>query len=189
MKRTLGVIFVVIIILGMTSCRLGFANLTDDEARTILTELIPIAEEMNEAFLGKGLESMEYTESEFARTAKYVEVSPQSKYQTVAELSTAAESVFSSEYCKILFESGFVGTDEFTPRYSESADGKLQINVNDKGYELRTKLYPENAVVKHKYEGKTAVSVPAEFDGKPYDNVIIYLVNENGKWLIDSPTY
>lgn len=186
MKRTL--IVIVMMITVLTSCRMGAADITDEEARQILGDLIPIAEELNEIFLGSGLEPSEYT-VEFTTAAKYVEVSPDAKYQTMAALKAAARAVFSEEYCEILFESAFDGSDDFTARYSESANGILQIDVNNYGYDLRTKLYPEQAAAKNKYDGKTAVSIPAEFDGVPCEDIIVYLVKENGNWLIDSPTY
>lgn len=188
MKRFTAVLIILAAVL-LTSCRIGSADITDADARQILSELIPKAAELNEIFLGKGLEPSEYLDTGISTTHRYIEVSANSPYQTVGELASAAESVFSSEYCSILFESAFYGTEDFQPRYSESESGVLQINVNDEGYKLRTVLYPETAVVKNKFDGRTAVSVQAEFDGKPYDDVIVYLVNENGRWLIDSPTY
>ena len=185
---TLGIIIIAIILL-LPSCRLGLAAISDEEARQILGELIPKAEELNEVFLGVGLEPSDHEVGGMSSAAVYVVVSPDAKYQTVGELASAAESVFSVEYCTILFESAFYGSEDFTPRYTDSDDGKLQINVNDKGYTLRTKLFPERAAVKNEYDGKTAVSVPAEFDGKPCEDIIVYIVEENGRWLIDSPTY
>ena len=186
MKR---IVIIIAALLILTSCRVGRADLTNAEAQEILTRLLPYAEELNEAFLGHGLEPSEPREERLSSAAKYVKVSPMGKYQTVGDLAGAAETIFSEEYCKILFESAFVGSEDFTPRYTEDENGILQVNVNDEGYNLRTKLFPETAVVKNKYDGKTAVSVSAEFDGEPCDPIIIYLVNENGTWLIDSPTY
>ena|GEM_PF-2430975 len=185
---TLGIIIISVLLL-FTSCRLGAADISNDEARQILGELIPKAEELNEAFLGKGLEPSEHETGGLSSAAVYVTVSPDSPYQTVGELAAAAESVFSLEYCTILFETAFYGSEDFTARYSDSENGELQVNVNDKGYVLRTKLFPEKAVVKNKFDGKTAISVPAEFDGKPCEDIVVYIVEENGKWLIDSPTY
>lgn len=187
MKRFAAVLIILAMVL--MSCRIGSADITDADARQILSELIPKAAELNEIFLGKGLEPSEYLDTGIAVAQRYIEVSADCPYQTVGELASAAESVFSSEYCAILFESAFYGTDDFNPRYSESESGVLQINVNDEGHKLRTVLYPETASVKNKFDGRTAVSIQAEFDGKPYDDVIVYLVNENGSWLIDSPTY
>ena len=188
MKNRVGILIFAMILL-LTSCRLGFSDISDAEARQILSELIPKAEELNEIFLGRGLEPSKHKISGLSSAAIYVEVSPEAEYQTVGELMIAAEAVFSYEYCKILFESAFYGSEDFSPRYTDSEDGKLQINVNDKGYILRTVLFPEKAVVKNEYDGKTAVSVPAEFDGKPFEDIIVYIIEENGKWLIDSPTY
>ena len=182
-------LIIIAALLLLTSCRVGRADITNAEAQEVLTRLLPYAEELNEAFLGRGLEPSVPRGERLSSAAKYVTVSPNEKYQTVGDLAGAAETVFSKEYCTILFESAFVGSDDFIPRYSEDENGVLQVNVNDDGYNLRTKLFPGGAVVKNKYDGKTAVSVPAEFDGKPCDPIIIYLVNENGTWLIDSPTY
>ena len=189
MKHILKFGLIIAAVLIFASCRLGSADITHAEAAEILTRLLPYAEELNEAFLGRGLEPSEPQDERLSSAAKYVKVSGNCKYQTVGELASAAETIFSEEYCTILFEAAFYGSDNFTARYSEAEDGTLQVNVNDQGYNLRTKLFPDGAVVKNKYDGKTAVSVPAEFDGTPCEPIIIYLVYENGSWLIDSPTY
>lgn len=180
-------LLLIILLFSAASCA-SFSELTDEDARAILSDLIPKSEELNEIYWGKGLPASEDSEG-FDTMQYYVEVSPDSKYQTIAQLVTATEAVFSEEFCKLIFELGFYGSDDISPRYGESENGVLQVNVSDKGYTLQTKLFPENAVIVRGFGDEVIVKVPATFGGEPYEDIELHLVKENGVWLLNSPTY
>ena len=181
------VILIILITGSFISC--GNGGVSAEEAREILSELVYKAEELNEIYWGKGIEPGETVEVLSKSTPKYVKVSPQSKYRDINSLKIATESVFTEEFCRIIFEMAFFGSEEIIARYNESDDGVLMVNVNDEGYALQTKLFPEKAEIKSQYGGRLTLMVPAEFGGKPYEDIKIVLIKENGVWLIDSPTY
>ncbi|MGI6742885.1 MAG: hypothetical protein ACOX4O_04385 [Eubacteriales bacterium] len=188
MKKYIKLLAVVLIaLLFVVSCG---QEVSDDEARQILSEIIPKAEVFNEAFWGKGLPAVDSAVLDPNKkvSRQYYDVSPDCPYQTIAELKAAAAEVYSAEYMKIIAETAFDGTDEFFPRYME-ADGQLRVDIAFQGYNLRTKLRPNEAKVRRASFGLLEVAVPCDFDGQPSEDYIIILVNENGVWKLDSPTY
>ena len=164
----------ILIFLLAAAALLAFAScggtVSDAEAREILGELIPKAEYFNEAFWGKGLPA---------------EPGP---YQTMADLKAAASEVYSREYMEVITETILEGTDEFFPRYDE-VDGVLRVDIAYEGYNLRSKLYPEQAKVVRSGMNLLEVDIPSDFDGEPAEDYRVTLVRESGRWLLDSPTY
>ena len=185
--RKIILIFISAAMLFLASCGGG---VSDAEARGILSELIPKAEYFNDVFWGAGLPAEEGAVFDETKTAvrQYYNVSDDCPYQTIAELRAAAAEVYSREYMAIISETAFEGTDEFFPRYDE-VDGVLRVDIANKGYNLRTKLYPERANVIRSGLNLLEVSIPCDFDGQPSEDYTVLLVREGGKWLLDSPTY
>lgn len=185
LKKILLILCGALLLLSLTSC----GALDDDEAREVLSDLLPKAAELNEIIWGAGLPPAETPEASAAGTAKYAKVSADCGYSTLAELRAAAEAVFSAEFMEIINTTAFDGTEETFPRYNETTDGVLQVNTSEKGFTLRSTLYPDRARVLYGIGDLLKVAVPCDFDGKPADDYEIILVRENGLWKIDSPTY
>ncbi len=184
----------ILIFLLAAAALLAFAScggtVSDAEAREILGELIPKAEYFNEAFWGKGLPAEPgavYDDSKKA-VRQYYDVSPDCPYQTMADLKAAASEVYSREYMEVITETILEGTDEFFPRYDE-VDGVLRVDIAYEGYNLRSKLYPEQAKVVRSGMNLLEVDIPSDFDGEPAEDYRVTLVRESGRWLLDSPTY
>ena len=95
------------IILAATSlfaCSPGAIEVTDEEIREVLRELIPMADELNEIYYGEGLPTREAAEG-----AVYLELAPEAKYKTPDELKKATYAVFSDDLASQMFTIGVQG--------------------------------------------------------------------------------
>ena len=194
--RSISIITAAVLILLSVSCS---APITDDEAREILGDLVPKSQELNAIFWSDALplEDKEAAPVKSVTAAQYYEVSSESKYQTVEQLKQAAEEVFSSDYLSdlypILFD-GFSETDaegsEYNtqPRYTNSKNGILARDISSFTLEFTTKIDTTNAHVVKSGSDIVRVEVDAEINGEE-TTMDITLRYQNGKWLIDSPTY
>ena len=166
-------------------------KMSDEEARSILSELVPLSLEMNEIFFGDGLpledENAEPMES--VTGGQYMRVSPTAKYQSIAEIKTAAESVYTAEYLQnSVYPMAFDGVDDARPRYAER-DGVLCRNLNSVSFPLTDRLEFDRATVSDTGYEVIELSVPyTDADGAE-KTAKITLRQQNGKWLLDSPTY
>ncbi|MFA6948065.1 MAG: hypothetical protein WCQ72_03715 [Eubacteriales bacterium] len=188
MKKLISVALTALLVFSLACCS---PSVTDEQARSILAGLIPKAEYLNDVFWGEGLAAKggaSYNASS-SISSQYYEVSADCPYQTLVQLYSAAAEVYSDDYLKIISETAFDGSDDIQPRYSENDAGVLTVNVSNKGFELSTTLHPEKATVKRCSFGVLEVAVPCEFRGEPDEDYIITLVDEDGVWKLDSPTY
>ena len=188
-RRALTVLLCMGILLGaLSGCSV---KMSDEEARSILSELVPLSLEMNEIFFGDGLpledENAEPMES--VTGGQYMRVSPTAKYQSIAEIKTAAESVYTAEYLQnSVYPMAFDGVDDARPRYAER-DGVLCRNLNSVSFPLTDRLEFDRATVSDTGYEVIELSVPyTDADGAE-KTARITLRQQNGKWLLDSPTY
>ena len=188
-RRALTVLVCMGILLGaLSGCSV---KMSDEEARSILSELVPLSLEMNEIFFGDGLpledENAEPMES--VTGGQYMRVSPTAKYQSIAEIKTAAESVYTAEYLQnSVYPMAFDGVDDARPRYAER-DGVLCRNLNSVSFPLTDRLEFDRATVSDTGYEVIELSVPyTDADGAE-KTAKITLRQQNGKWLLDSPTY
>lgn len=188
-RRALTVLVCMGILLGaLSGCSV---KMSDEEARSILSELVPLSLEMNEIFFGDGLpledENAEPMES--VTGGQYMRVSPTAKYQSIAEIKTAAESVYTTEYLQnSVYPMAFDGVDDARPRYAER-DGVLCRNLNSVSFPLTDRLEFDRATVSDTGYEVIELSVPyTDADGAE-KTAKITLRQQNGKWLLDSPTY
>ena len=188
-RRALTVLLCMGILLGtLSGCSV---KMSDEEARSILSELVPLSLEMNEIFFGDGLpledENAEPMES--VTGGQYMRVSPTAKYQSIAEIKTAAESVYTAEYLQnSVYPMAFDGVDDARPRYAER-DGVLCRNLNSVSFSLTDRLEFDRATVSDTGYEVIEISVPyTDADGAE-KTAKVTLRQQNGKWLLDSPTY
>lgn len=188
-RRALTVLLCMGILLGaLSGCSV---KMSDEEARSILSELVPLSLEMNGIFFGDGLpledENAEPMES--VTGGQYMRVSPTAKYQSIAEIKTAAESIYTAEYLQnSVYPMAFDGVDDARPRYAER-DGVLCRNLNSVSFPLTDRLEFDRATVSDTGYEVIELSVPyTDADGAE-KTAKITLRQQNGKWLLDSPTY
>ena len=188
----------------LSSCA---SKMTDEEARAILTELVPKSQKLNVIFWGEGLPITEDAAPavESVSGAQYREVSERSEFQSIAEIKAYAETVFSSDYLTTVYASAFGEYDaediempketlaennyavSFDARYTEK-DGVLFADMTYKSYELGTEIFPETAVVKKSGVGVVVCLVDCTVGGEK-TTMNVTLCQQGEKWLLDSPTY
>ena len=180
-----------VVLLASFSCA---EKMSDEEARTILAELVPLSQELNETFWGDflPLANPDATPLESVSGGQYYPVADDAKYRTVADLKTAAEAVFTADYLAGVYSMAFEGTgsneNRIYPRFSEDENGVLAINITHKIFDFKTEVKPETARVTERGSGYIRCTVDTLYDGEPRE-MRITLRNQNGTWLLDSPTY
>lgn len=155
--------------------------MTEDEAKDILSELLPLSYEFNEIFWGKGLDTLSAENNEI-----YAKVDEKYGYTSADDILTAASEVFSSEYLEIIKSAVFDGNEEegINPRYMDIG-GVLKADTSNKGFDIKGNI--ETDSVKIKRQNSKVVTLTADYaDG---GSTVIQLVNENGVWKLNSATY
>jgi len=180
-------LFTAILILAtsLTSCI--SVEMSDDEAKAILAELLPKTEAVNAAVWGKGLPADENSKV----TGLYIPVSDDSPFLTAAELRSAAAEVYSKDICGWIYELAFEGGEDLSSRYTE-VDGRLRVNTDFPGFEIATVYHVDTARVVEKAPFGVNVEVDVSFENRDpseTQTVTLELVLENDKWYLNSPAY
>lgn len=200
------------IIMSISSCA---SNMTDDEARKILEELVPLSQNLNDIFWGEGLPVEDSEDTvDSVKADQYRPVTDAAEYKSVEEIKDAAEKVFSSDYLvnsvyptvfgeynkddmtkdDIQKDDGYVydasdlGLNTIYPRYKQERDGILYRNVSREPYELNTEIRTDTAVVKKRANNLIICEVECVCSGVT-SKMDITLRYQDGVWLLDGPTY
>ena len=205
MKKTKIIIIVIatVLVIGLVAggIYLGTKNknkLTDEEAKEILSVLIPKSQEINEIIWGKGLPVEAGSEPAFdsVSAAQYRTVDGSCGYKNTDDLKTAIGEVYSERYIETginytAFEgSKKEGTEEYDiyPRYKDNNDGRLCIDITNDGFCLNTEISAENAKVTKADFDRVDVDVEATAEGVKIP-LTLTLVKEQNGWRLDTPTY
>lgn len=191
--RSAGVLLILLVCTVFSAASLCgcAAKMTDAEAREILSGLVPLSQELNEIFFGDGLpledENAEPMES--VSGGQYLRVAKDAKYQSVDEIKAAAESVYTAEYLQnSVYPMAFDGVDDARPRYA-MRDGVLCRNLSSVSFTVENRLRFDEATVSDTGYDVAELSVPYEDADGNRSNIKITLRRQNGKWLLDTPTY
>jgi len=204
------VLILVGVLLGCVGCAGRAPNLEQIYDRVVA--LIEDSYELNEIFYGKGLpycdrnlpiyESMYRDYTKLGYTKDYHIVSTQARYHTVEEIKQAAAKVYSSALLESsVYPSMFDGLVQSTPgstskylpaRYIQD-NTDLYILIEDEGEKHPIPLiydYASMEIIRPSNASRVSISINAWEEGKP-DRVIemkLFLVMENGVWLLDKLT-
>ncbi|NLK39419.1 MAG: hypothetical protein GX303_04115 [Clostridiales bacterium] len=188
MKRYLFLLMIAIILLSVFGCSSNAP--TDEEIAVLVEERVKASQELNEIYFGDGLP----VDILRASVGHYQYVSKKSPYQSIDQIKKATQEVFSSEYSNLLFSNAFSGTNEqgvgiVYARYTEK-DNELMMYSQFEAILTGTRTYHFDTIKVLKKNGKRIiVEVDTEDDSGTELVVRLKLVNENGKWLLDTPTY
>lgn len=172
--------------------------ITDEKAQTILADLLPKADEINDIVWGAGL-PIEPGQSEALNTitaAQYRKVAEDCPYQSTEDLKKAIAEVYSDDFiAKTINYTAFEGADDaledteaqMYPRYLDD-DGILWVDITNKGFELTTEIDASSAKVVHEKRKKHTVEVKATVAGEETTLSLTLVEQENG-WRLDTPTY
>ncbi len=177
-------------------------KISKEEATQILSDLVPKSLEINEIIWGEGFSPAEDANGvlEGVTAAQYRKVSPDSKYQTKAELEAAIYAVYSKSYVDTSVRyAAFEGTEGVTeelgrtyPRYAEGDNGELLCDINpdtNTPWVLPEVNYSfDSATVTKVHFSKVTVELTVERNGVKNTEAIVLVKQDNG-WRLDSPTY
>ena len=158
--------------------------MTEESAKEILEELLPASYEFNDVFWGKGLDTVLSSSSDAYQPVE------SDVYKSTKDLLDAASEVFSSEYIESIRSSVFASNEEggIRARYID-VSGVLKTDVTNKGFDnfgsVNGKI--DISSVKILKQNSHAALLSLRYtDGGETE---LTLVLENGKWLLNSPTY
>ena len=165
--------------------------------------LIEESRELNTIFFGAGVPVYEqgsliserreiyfgYTKSNFDI------VMENSKYDSVELIKEKAESVYSTNYLKAIYETAFDGVlydgGSFLRFYSEGDTFYQNAEINI--YELEDRIYDYSTmkIVKPSNKERVNVQIESYVASNPdaRRTITIAFQNENGEWYLDGPTY
>lgn len=164
----------------------------DEEILARLQEILPLSQQLNEIFVGRGLPPTDKAvKSEYDIGPEYFEVAEDAPYRDMASLKAAAESVYSKDYLKSVYIMAFEGYEQekITPRYKE-VNGVLFVDINYKVLDLRTEIDLSSAEVIKSTASKVTIKVNYTLrDTDDSGTMTIVMVNQDGVWLLDGPTF
>ncbi len=197
MKKAALWLCAVLLAFGLFGCAEKPLSITEEEALTVLTDLVPRSYEFNVIFFGEGLPIAE-PPAERPATVQYLPVREDCGYRSVAEIQAAAERIYSVRYLSGVYVSAFLGVT------SEDSDGGLDTSVSPRYKEIQGVLSANAAVIPLAIRGRLEVisatvgkatpqyvttnAVCRTESGETVEMTIL-LTLEDGVWLLDSPTY
>ncbi len=172
-------------------------KISEEEALSVLKDLVPKSYEINVIFFGEGLLAVDEAYEEEHSSTSYFEVAEGYNYDSIEDIKKESEKIYSLHYLEDVYVSAFEGdysetsdgkTDlTVSPRYKDIG-GKLMVDVSVKGKDIRNKL----EVISSKIEKRTSKYVKLSTVCKENGNTIeadMFLTLENGNWRLAGPTY
>ena len=196
MKKITLLILSVILAFSLFSCSGGPS---DEVLLARFSELIPASLEINDIFFGEGLPT--YSREEYKEAYEMTEgsdpdydfVTMEAKYQSIAEIKEAAEAVYTSGYLSsiytLIFE-GFYdeGIGHIAALYVEDSNGFAKHNKTEPQITEARVYDTSSAKVLMKNDKYATIEVNTTLAGKA-ETVRIRMMNQDGTWLLDDPTY
>ena len=198
MKKLISLTLIICFMLSLASCS---GPISDSEAVEILIPLLEREAELNGYIYGSSFgTSQDPGDDVNANYAKYYEVSEIDKYRSVDALKKEISAVYTEETSDIIAIYAFNGyTDDVdggasvTPRFSETKEGVLQIDVAKEPYEMRGVIHPSTAKVKR--STKRMMKVVVEYSRFSEDGTEKIVKKEltlklvDGSWRLNTQTF
>lgn len=200
------------VILSLVACNSSAPDI--EEIRDRVEYLIEGAFEINEIFFGEGLPIFEGGDEIYGEVEGYDYISDDAKYRTVNQIKEAAEKIYSSDYLETVYETAFQGYADptvgiITARFIEENGELLQSSDTETLYNGVCKYdYSTMKIVRPSNSKVVNIDITAWIEGgklpdasddlnDEYSAMIsgqkytarLTLVNQNGKWYLDTPTY
>ena len=207
MKRIIAIILLAVALTAaLSACRVRI----DDEAAFFaeVASLIDASREVNELFFGEGLpfddpdglsaaEIIEAEDNPVIRRTTYRPVSEDAKYHTETEIMACARAVYSENYCKDLYSTGFEGvTSEggsgaVYARYIYTDANGLTINMDSvANAKTFTRTFDTSTLaIDRRGSDYVIVSLEAYDGGVSAGRVQLRVNKEDAGWRLDWPTY
>ena len=189
------VLAVILLLTSLFACSPAVIEVTDEEIRGVLRELLPMAEELNEIYYGEGLPTREGVEG-----AVYLELSPDAKYKTPEQLKAATFAVFSDDLASQMYTVGVQGIydDEgeklgidrgLDSRYTNMLGVFcMRASKKDPIYDIGRNYDIDNATVTHRGSKYIEVTIMSEKDGEQLEITLTLLPAETQTLLSSQET-
>lgn len=183
-KRISFILSLLLIFCTFNSC----AGINKEELLDELPSLIEKGRELLDIVYGEGLETDESGSASYR--AGYAAVSESAPYTSIDELKNALSEVFSEAYTAVLCNTALNGVSydggSISPRYIESEDGALYADGNfEMHIEKREPKYDSIKITKsNRYMAEIEITMVYADGREEIDTVLV--VNEDGKWKLDS---
>ncbi|TBL67986.1 stalk domain-containing protein [Paenibacillus thalictri] len=168
-------------------------NLTDNEVKDILSQLIPKAADVYGMFNGSGWFKVDETktipgENEYCLVideAWKTDIDT-SSVRSIADLKNVVEGVFTKDIAQKLFLAHYLEVkDAGLPLYKDY-EGRLYVNTNNGGHGWARKFQIETAKIKSQKNQVVEITFDATSYDDPEGTLIITIEYVNGKWLMAS---
>lgn len=187
-RKILCVLTVFVLLLALATLTSCSGKVSEEEAISEVTRLVKESYELNVIYFGDGLP---YEDDGDERNL-YAPVAKDAPFVTKEALTYKTRTVFSNDYAASMIETAFQGaqdangTTALYARYIVSSDGKLTVYKNIEGIEKKVNEYDYSTVLITKISKRF---IEANITAKDGEVVEVILINQNGEWRIDSPTY
>ena len=185
-RKILSVFTAVILLLALAALSSCSGKVSEEEAISEVTRLVKESYELNVIYFGDGLP---YEDDGDERNL-YAPVAEDAPFVTKEALTYKTRTVFSKDYAASMIETAFQGgvapngVSVLYARYIVSSDGKLTVYKRIKGIEVNEYDYSTVSITKISKK-----FIEAKITAKDGEVVEVILINQNGEWRIDSPTY
>lgn len=160
------------------------ANLTDNEAKDILSRLIPKAENFYGMFNGTGWFKVDVAKTIPGETG-YAQVIDE-KFNSIADLKKAVEEVITKDCAEIVFYSRYLTPDKGDRPLYKDYGGKLYNDTQNGGHGWATKFLIDTAKVKSQKDHVAEIELETTVLDEPSDKLTIRIEYVNNKWLLAS---
>lgn len=174
----------------------GSVDLTDNEAKDILKELIPKAITIQEGMFNgsswfvcdenqkiPGEEEYCLVTGESSKT-----VIDASNVKSISDLKKVVQDVFTKDVAQRIFRDYLETIDKGLPLYKEY-NGQLYLNLSNGGHGWATKILTETAKIRSQKDNVVEIALDTLLFDEPYDTLIVKIEYVNGKWLMASRPY
>ncbi|MGM9665136.1 MAG: hypothetical protein ACI3XX_01185 [Eubacteriales bacterium] len=189
-RKILCVLTSLVLLLALATLTSCSDKVSKEEAAAEVTRLVKESYELNVIYFGEGLPYTEDTEDEDGKNL-YAPVAEDASFVTKEALTYKTRTVFSKDYAASMIETAFQGGvapngSVLYARYIVSSDGKLTVYKNIKGIEKEVNEYDYSTVTITKISKRFIKANITSTGGKVVE---VILINQDGEWRIDSPTY
>lgn len=197
MKRILAILLSAILLLSLVFSFTACGPYSDAQANAILNELLTREADLNRYVYGDAFKTREDPGDDVdSPYQKYYKVAEDSKYLTLSSLMSEVDALIVSTSREEIYDYAFEGYEDenmsYPPRFAESADGVLEINVADHMYSPRTVALLGSAKVKRANETHIKANITVyrfDSEGNPIKATkTVDIRIENGEWKLVSQT-
>jgi hypothetical protein len=157
-------------------------NLTENEVKDILNELIPKATAIYGMFNGTGWFKSDATKTIPGEDGYTLVVDENVK--SVADLKKVIEDVFTKDIVQKLFYSRYLETKDIGLPLYEDYQGLLYVNTRNGGHGWAEKFLIDTAKIKSQRDNVVEIELDTTVLDNPGDKVTIRIENVNDKWLM-----